>query len=73
MTPQNQLDALDIVSILSLALGYKNLMENREQSAHNDVSAANEKQANFLLEELTKKFEDQNILLNKILKAVNTK
>lgn len=73
MTPQNQLDALDIVSILSLALGYKNLMENREQSAHNDVSAANEKQANFLLEELTKKFEEQNILLNKILKAVNTK
>lgn len=73
MTPQNQLDALDIVSILSLALGYKNLLENREQSAHNDVSAANDKQANFLLEELTKKFEEQNILLNKILKAVNTK
>lgn len=46
-------------------------MENREQSAHNDVSVANDKQAQFLLEELGRKFEEQNQMLREILEGLN--
>lgn len=68
---RQQFDALDIISVLSFFLGYKNLMENREQSAHNDVSAANDKQAQFLLEELGRKFEEQNQMLREILEVLS--
>lgn len=67
MGEQRQFDALDLISVLSLLLGYQNLQENRQQSAHNDVSAANDKQAKFLLEELGRKFEEQNKMLGEIL------
>lgn len=71
MTPdRQQFDALDVISVLSFFLGYKNLMENREQSAHNDVSAANDKQARFLLAELGQKFEEQNQMLREILEVL---
>ena len=70
MGEQRQFDALDIISVLSLLLGYENLMENRQQSAHNDVSAANDKQAKFLLEELGQKFEEQNAMLREILEVL---
>lgn len=68
---KNQLDTLDIVSLLSLVIGYQNLIENRQQSAHNDISAANDRQAQTLLEELSKKFEEQNVMLREILEVVN--
>lgn len=61
---QNIMDALQIVSLM---LGYQNLLENREQSAHNDIQAANDKQAQFLLEELKKLFQEQNSMLFEIL------
>lgn len=70
MNEQRQFDAIDIISVLSFMLGYQNLQENRQQSAHNDVSAANDKQAKFLLEELGRKFEEQNSMLREILEVV---
>lgn len=70
MNEQRQFDAIDIISVLSFMLGYQNLQENRQQSAHNDVSAANDKQAQFLLEELGRKFEEQNAMLREILEVV---
>lgn len=70
MNEQRQFDALDLISVLSFMLGYQNLQENRQQSAHNDVSAANDKQAKFLLEELGRKFEEQNAMLREILEVV---
>lgn len=70
MNEQRQFDAIDIISVLSFLLGYENLLENRQQSAHNDVSAANDKQAQFLLEELSHKFEEQNKMLLEILEVV---
>lgn len=70
MGEQRQLDALDLISVLSFMLGYQNLQENRQQSAHNDVSAANDKQAKFLLEELGRKFEEQNAMLREILEVL---
>lgn len=70
MEEQRQFDALDMISVLSFLLGYENLLENRQQSAHNDVSAANDKQAKFLLEELSRKFEEQNAMLHDILEVL---
>lgn len=72
MGEQRQFDALDMISVLSLLLGYENLLENRQQSAHNDVSAANDKQAKFLLEELGRKFEEQNKMLGEILDKLSS-
>ena len=70
MENQRQFDAIDIISVLSFMLGYQNLQENRQQSAHNDVSAANDRQAKFLLEELGWKFEEQNSMLREILEVI---
>lgn len=59
-----------MLSVLSILLGVQNLQENRQQSAHNDVSAANDKQAQYLLAALSKKFDEQNEMLKKILSAL---
>lgn len=61
---------IDILSIISVLLGYENLVENRQQTAHNDVSSANAAQAAYLLAELDRKFSEQNAILTEILKAV---
>lgn len=70
MDARGQFDALDVVSIMSFLLGYENLMENRQQTAHNDVSAANDKQAQYLLQELGRKFGEQNKVLKQILEVL---
>ena len=46
---QLEFDVLDILNVLSFMLGIENLQENRTQSAHNDVQAANQQQAEYLL------------------------
>ena len=66
----SQTNDFDLLQILSIILGYQNLIENRQQSAHNDVSAANDRQAVYILEEISRKFEEQNAMLERILKAV---
>ena len=68
---QFQYSFLDVLSIASFLLGYENLVENREQSKQNDVSAANEKQAKYLLEELGRKFDEQNSMLKSILEKLS--
>lgn len=69
---ERQFNALDILTVASFLIGAKNLQENREQSTHNNVSAANEKQAEYLLQELTRKFEEQNAILKEILEVLNS-
>lgn len=54
-------DLLDIVSIL---IGYQNLIENREQSAYNDVQKANQIQEQHILDDLHAQFNEQNKMLN---------
>ena len=51
---------LDLISIL---VGLENLMENRQQSAENDVNSANQKQAKEILDDLHKQFDKQNAML----------
>lgn len=68
---QNQWDFLDILNILSFILAIENLSENRQQSAHNDVQKANDKQANYLLNEVKSLFEEQNKMLEAIIEKLN--
>lgn len=63
-------NAIDLISVFSFLLGYENLLENRQQSAQNDVQTANDKQAEYLLKELSTKFDEQNKILNKILEVL---
>lgn len=58
------------LSLFSVILGYENLIENREQSRQNDVQSANDKQAKYLLEELSKKFDEQKLLLKEIKESL---
>lgn len=51
---------LDLISVL---VGLENLMENRQQSAENDVNFANQRQAKEILDDLHKQFDKQNAML----------
>lgn len=63
-------EELDLLTVVSLIIGYENLVENRAQSAHNDVNASNSQQAKFLLQEIHRKFDEQNVMLREILDEV---
>lgn len=52
-----------LINILSLVVGLQNMQENRLQSAQNDVQAANDKQAHYLLQEINRRFDEQNKIL----------
>lgn len=62
-----QFDIIDAISVASFLLGLENLQENRDQSAQNDVNAANDKQASFLLSEIGKRLDKQDATLERIL------
>lgn len=64
---QNEDNFFNAINVVSLILAYENLLENRQQSAYNDVHAANDKQAEFLLSEIRQLFQEQNEMLKKIL------
>lgn len=69
----NQFGAIDLISVLSFAIAIENLQENREQSAHNDVQAANERQEQHLLKEIKTLFDEQNEMLSEILTRLKNK
>lgn len=69
----NRIEFADVLAIWSLLLGYQNLKENEEQSAHNDVQKANDAQAAYMLEELGRKFDEQNEMLKEILECVRSR
>lgn len=73
----HQLEFADLLGIASLYLAIRNLNENEQQSdaqlkilRQNDIGAANDRQAAYLLEELGRKFDEQNAMLKQILEAV---
>ena len=73
----NGIEFADFLALFSVYLGARNLVENEQQSDEQlkilrqiDVGAANDKQAAYLLEKLGRKFDEQNELLNDILKVV---
>lgn len=67
-----QYGMLSAAQIISLYLAYENLLENRAQSRHNDVQVANDQQANYILEELGRKFDEQNVMLRGMQEDLKT-
>ena len=69
----DRLEFADWLGIVSLYLGVRNLTENEQQSdaqlkilRQNDVQAANDRQTAYILEELGRKFDEQNKMLEEI-------
>lgn len=58
------------LSAFSIWLGLENLQENREQSAQNDVNAANDKQSYYILSEIGKRLDRQDRTLEAILEKL---
>ena len=56
-------ELINLINVLSFVIGYSNLQENRQQSDHNDVQAANSAQAKYLLKEINRRFDEQNKIL----------
>lgn len=66
-------DVGNLLDLISILIGYENLMENRQQSADNDVNMANQKQAKQILDDLHAQFNIQNAMLeyqNKLLEEI---
>ena len=51
------------LNLISILLGYENLMENRQQSAENNISKSNQEQAKQILDDLHAQFNIQNAML----------
>ena len=69
-----QLDFGDLLGLISLYIGVQNLQENEQQSAQslkllrdNDVQAANDKQAAYILADINANFDEQNTMIRKIM------
>ena len=58
----------DLLNALSLILAVENLKQNEAQSQYNDVHKANDEQAELILENINKRFAEQNETINEILK-----
>lgn len=52
-----------LIDIIALFIGLQNLYENRVQTAQNDVNTANDQQAEYLLSEINRRFDEQNEIL----------
>ncbi len=70
MSNGNGIEFADLLGIVSLWVGLENMAENRVQSAQNDVGAANDKQASFLLSEIGKRLDKQDETLERILEKL---
>lgn len=57
----------NLLNIISIVLGYQNLIENRQQSADNDINKSNQRQEKEILDDLHEQFELQNQMLVEIL------
>lgn len=74
MDNQNQ-ELNNLLNLLSVILGYENLIENRNQSAENNIAKHNKKQNDILLRDLHIQFEKQNDILiyqNNLLEKILT-
>lgn len=81
MTGQNNgLEFTDLLAIYSIYLGTRNLIENEQQSEaqlkilrQNDITAANDKQAAYILADINTKFDEQNAMIRKIMDKLGIK
>ena len=63
-------DLINLINVLSFVIGYSNLNENRQQSDRNDVQAANKAQAKYLLNEINRRFDEQNRMLERLIELM---
>ena len=68
--PNQNNELINLINILSFMVGVENLSENRIQSAHNDVQTANDKQAEYLLNEINRRFDEQNKILARLVELL---
>ena len=68
--PNQNNELINLINILSFMVGIENLSENRIQSAHNDVQIANDKQAEYLLNEINRRFDEQNKILARLVELM---
>ena len=73
-------DLINLINVLSFVIGYSNLNENRQQSDRNDIQASNKAQAKYLLNEINRRFdeqnkilEEQNVMIKKLLELLEGK
>ena len=69
----NDNDMGNLLNLISILLGYENLIENRQQSADNDINASNQRQAKQILDDLHAQFNVQNAMLeyqNQLLEEI---
>lgn len=74
------LELTDLLAIYSIYLGTRNLVENEQQSEaqlkilrQNDITAANDKQAAYILDDINAKFDEQNAMIRKIMDKLGIK
>ena len=60
----------DWIDIIALLIGLQNLMENRIQTAQNDVNASNDAQAEYLLSEINRRFDEQNEKIERLIEMI---
>ena len=63
-------ELINLINILSFVVGLENMRENRLQSAQNDVQSANDKQAEYLLNEINRRFDEQNRTLERLIELM---
>ena len=68
--PNQNNELINLINILSFMVGVENLNENRLQSAHNDVQTANDRQAEYLLNEINRRFDEQNKILARLVELM---
>ena len=61
--PRQNNEIINLINILSFVAGLENMRENQLQSAHNDVQVANSAQAEYLLQEINRRFDEQNKIM----------
>ena len=51
-------ELINIINIMSFVVGLQNMHENRLQSDQNDVQAENGRQAEYMLNEINRRFDE---------------
>ena len=63
-------ELINLINILSLVVGLQNMQENSLQSAQNNVQAANDRQAEYLMNEINRRFDGQNRMLERLIELM---
>ena len=63
-------ELISLINILPFVVGLQNMQENRLQSAQNDVQEANKNQARYLLQEINRRFDEQNRMLGRLIELL---